>query len=479
MTNVYSSAPGRARRSLRRRAALGASVATVFFGLSGPATSQEIQPRLGQPVPGLTAAERALFDAGLVAFDTTLADADGLGPIMNDVSCVGCHSQPVSGGFSTRTVTRFGKAASGGMAFDPLAGLGGSLLQEQTIDLPCAEVVPPEATVTAQRLTPGVFGLGLMESIVDQDILDNEANQPAGLSGFVRMNQPIEGGPMRPGRFGWKGGVSTVFTFSADASLNEMGLTSTWFPNENAPNGNLALLAACDSVADPEDQPDLLGFTMIDRFTHFQRYLAAPPQTPKSGMTGEALFHQVGCADCHLSAPYVTSNATEPALDGVSIKPYSDFLLHDMGSLGDGIVDGPATETIMMTRPLWGLHQRLSFLHDGSATGGTFNQNIDAAIMAHDGEAAASRDDYDQNLSPAEKDMIAEFIFSLGRVEFDWEADNDVDWIDWFFMESLFTGPGVLVTPDDAAAVSDIDQDGDVDLRDFGMMQRAFTGEIL
>ena len=337
MTNVPMLAPSWLRRYRGLLLDTCAPATLLLFGLGGPALAQELQPRLGEPVPGLSPAELALFEAGRVAFDTTLTDPTGLGPVMNDVSCIGCHSQPVSGGFSTRTVTRFGQMASGGAPFDPLDALGGSLLQEQTIDITCAEVVPPEADVTAQRLTPGVFGIGLMESIVDQDILDNEANQPAGLSGFVRMNQPIEGGPARPGRFGWKGGVSTVFTFSADASLNELGLTSVWFPNENAPNGNTTLLATCDSVADPEDLPDGQGFTMVDRMTHFQSFLAAPPQTPKSNMTGEALFHQVGCADCHLSRTYVTSNSSSPALDGVSIKPYSDFLLHDMGSLGDGI----------------------------------------------------------------------------------------------------------------------------------------------
>ena len=202
MTNVPMLAPSWLRRYRGLLLDTCAPATLLLFGLGGPALAQELQPRLGEPVPGLSPAELALFEAGRVAFDTTLTDPTGLGPVMNDVSCIGCHSQPVSGGFSTRTVTRFGQMASGGAPFDPLDALGGSLLQEQTIDITCAEVVPPEADVTAQRLTPGVFGIGLMESIVDQDILDNEANQPAGLSGFVRMNQPIEGGPARPGRFG-------------------------------------------------------------------------------------------------------------------------------------------------------------------------------------------------------------------------------------------------------------------------------------
>ena len=93
-----------------------------------------------------------------------------------------------------------------------------------------------------------------------------------------------------------------------------------------------------------------------------------------------------------------------------------------MGSLGDGIVDGIATETIMQTRALWGLQARTSFLHDGRATGGTFADNLRDAIQEHDGEAAASRDAF-QALSVGEQDQLIDFLFSLGQAEWDWEAD--------------------------------------------------------
>ena len=449
--------------------------AGAFLVLSG---FQDIQPRLGQPLPGLTPAERDRFEAGGVAFDKVLTDAEGLGPIMNDVGCGACHSQPVRGGFSTRKVTRFGKAASGGTPFDPLTNLGGSLLQEQVIQLGCEETIPPEADVIAERLTPGLFGIGLIEAIADGDIVANEANQPPGFAGFVRWVTPIEGGGQRPGRFGWKGGVATVHSFSVDASLNEMGLTTTLLPVENAPNGDQVLLAQCDAVADPEDVPDAMGFTLADRFTDFQRFLGAPPQTPRSGMSGADVFEATGCAVCHRSTPYVTAAVPEAALSGVVIQPYSDFLLHDMGDLGDDIVDGVATEDVMMTRPLWGLHSRITFLHDGRATGGTFADNIRATIQEHDGEGAASRDHFLNNLTIAEQDQLIAFIGSLGRAECDWEADNDVDFIDWFFMESLWGAPTPTFTPDDPEAVADVDQDGDLDLIDFGLLQRAFTGEL-
>ena len=228
------------------------------------------------------------------------------------------------------------------------------------------------------------------------------------------MVQPFEDptGPQRVGRFGWKGGIATVESFSLDAALNEMGLTSPELPFENAPNGDLALLAQCDSVADPEDLPDASGVRRTERFTDFQRLLAAPAQTPRSGMTGEAVFEAIGCADCHV-ARYTTGIAPEAALSGQLIQPYSDFLLHDMGLLGDGIVEGDATETEMMTRPLWGLVQRNAYLHDGRALGGTFADNVESAIAEHGGTAAPSAAAY-QALGQQDKDAVIDFLTSLG-----------------------------------------------------------------
>lgn len=443
----------------------------------------ELQPFPGDPLPGLTAGELDRFVKGRDEFNHVLGNAEGLGPIFNDSSCGQCHSLPVAGGFSSSSVTRFGKAASGPDDFDPLDDLGGSLLQDQTIDIACTEFVPPEADVQTFRTTPHLFGLGLVEAIPDADLLDLESNPPHGsVSGVAHMVTPLEGGGLRVGRFGWKSQVPTVLTFSADASLNEMGLTNRFLGTENAPNGNLALLAACDSVPDPEDGPDLEGFDRIDRQTDFQRFLAAPPQTPKSGMAGEALFSQAFCDACHVPS-FTTGTAPEAALSNVTFKPYSDFLLHEV--VGDGIVQGAGTETRLRTAPLWGLSQRagVGLLHDGSATGDTAENNIHTAIMAHDNEAAFSQAAY-AALSGAQQDQLIAFLMSLGTAEFDIEGNSTVDEIDWFFLFTFghFTGPdtaGVGLTgPDDEGAVADVDQDGDVDLVDFGYMQRAFTGAL-
>lgn len=451
----------------------------VLLCTAGNAFAQDPQPLMGQPLIGLTPTQLQHFEEGLVAFSTPLTEAQGLGPIFNEVSCISCHNQPAVGGFSTRRVTRFGKAAVGPVPFDPLAGLGGTLLQDQSLDVACREVVPPEADHTILRGTPAIFGAGLLEAIPDMDILAVQAAQPVAVQGIPRYNQPLESpaGPMVLGRFGWKGGVSTVETFSIDASLNEMGLTSPFAPTENAPNGDLGLLASCDSVGDPEDSADAAGFTLTQRFTHFQRYLAAPAQTPKTGMAGEAIFDQVGCMDCHVSS-YTTGTVAEAALSGKTIRPYSDFLLHDMGALGDGIVDGIATETIMMTRPLWGLAQRSAMLHDGRATGASFGGLIDLAVAEHGGQADASRIAY-QALSSTDHDLLVDFLASLGRAEFDWDTDNDLTEFDWFFLEPLMTGPApsVPLTPDDPGALCDVDADGDFDLVEFGKLQRVWTAQ--
>ena len=467
-----------ARGSLPVAAGLGSLLAAALVTGSA-AVAQETQALMGAPLPGLTAQELGLFEAGLEAFTQTLTEADGVGPIFNEQNCVSCHNIPAVGGFGTRLVTRFGVAATATTPFQSLDNLGGSLLQDQSLDLNCREVVPPEANHTAERGTPICFGLGLIEAIPDSVILQRANNQPAGLSGRPHLVSLIEDptGPMRPGKFGWKGGVATVTSFSLDAALNEMGLTSVALPNENAPNGNFALLALCDTVPDPEDTPDSSGFTFTDRLTHFQRLLAAPAQTPREGMTGEAVFNAIGCADCHVSR-YVTGTVPEASLSGQTIQPYSDFLLHDMGALGDGIVEGDASEVEMFTRPLWGVRQRLALLHDGRATGNTFAGNIAAAVAEHGGEAQASSDAF-AALTQVERDQVVAFLESLGRAEFDFDVNNEIDNADWFFLEPAVTGPApaVPLTPDDLGAIADSDVDGDFDLIEFGRIQRVWTDE--
>ena len=449
---------------------------------AGAASAQEVQPRIGDPLPGLSAAERVLFDAGKIEFTRILTVADGLGPIFNDSSCSTCHSSPRAGGAGAKRVTRFGKA---GTPFDPLASLGGSLLQVSATQPTCVETVPPQADVEIRRVTPSTAGAGLIEAILGGQIRAREFAPPPGVSGRAHMVRTFEKRPQAKldvGRFGWKAQLASVLSFSADASQNELGLSNRFIPFDNAPNGNGPLLATCDTRPDPEDHADGQGLHAIDRQANFQRLLAAPPQTPRSGMSGATVFNTVACNSCHVSTPYVTgpSPAGFASLAGKTIRPYSDFLLHDMGALGDGIVQGMATESEFRTPPLWGLRPRaeVGLLHDARATGGTITQNVRDAITAHAGEAQASRDAY-LALAPAQQDQLVAFLLSLGRVEFDQEADHDVDEFDWFFFEDAgnFSGPGVAFNADSPAAVADFDQDGDFDLVDFAAFQRAMTGD--
>ncbi len=436
-----------------------------------------LQPRMGQPLLGLTGDGRDRFRLGRLAFDRILLPGEGLGPIFNQRSCGSCHSNP-AGGSGSRLVTRFGFNDDKGGGFDPLTNLGGSLLQEEAIAVECLETVPPQANLTASRVTPSTLGLGLVEALEDADLLVLQDAPPAGISGRAHWVTPLESpGTMRVGRMGWKAQVATVLTFSGDAALNEMGLTNRLVGAENPPNGDHALLAACDSVPDPEDLPDAAGLEFIDRVTDFQRFLAAPPQTPRSGMSGESIFDSIGCIDCH-TATFTTPDdpTVEPALRNATIRPYSDFLLHDMGLAADFIVDGDASGREMRTPALWGVRARDPLWHDGRFVGGTFPDRIRLTIAEHDrlGSEARSAAQAFAASSPGEQDALVAFLDSLGRPEFDLDGDGNVNATDFVAFGGCRGQIGVVA--DDGCAPADADQDGDVDDDDFYLFTLAAQG---
>src|SRR2546430_1211571 len=288
-------------------------------------------PQFGDPLPGLTADQLAAFAAGSDEFLDEETPERGLGPIFNNVSCVVCHFAPAVGGSSAILETRFGRVEYG--QFDPLTELGGSLLQQSAIDPRCQEIVPPEANIVAQRQTTPLFGLGLIEAISDSTILLNAAiPRPDGITGRPSMVQDVVSGQSRVGRFGWKAQQATLLAFSGDAYVNEMGITSRLFPQENAPNGNTDLLALFDNVADPEDVEDPeTGKANIDNFTDFMRFLAPPPPVPLtlSGQSGQILFTGIGCAACHTPVMQTGANSVA-ALDRQPVRLYSDLLLHNI-----------------------------------------------------------------------------------------------------------------------------------------------------
>ncbi len=374
-----------------------------------PSSLPELTPDtvFGAPLAGLTDEQLAAFNTGLAAFNVAETPASGLGPIMNNRSCIACHGQPAAGGGSPIRVTRFGRTVNG--VFDPMSALGGSLLQQNSIDPRILETIPAEATTRAPRQSTPLFGMGLVEAIPESVILSNAEQQRAlGLNGVPSLVTDPASGQVRIGRFGWKAQHASVLAFSADAYTNEMGITNRLFPQENAPNGNTALLAQFDRIADPEDRPDpVSGKADFEFVADFMRFLGPPPVrvlTP-SALQGKLVFDQVRCSGCH-TPQMMTGPNTVAALNFKPVRLYSDLLLHDMGALGDGIADGTAGPRDMKTAPLWGLRASGPYLHDGRAA------TVDQAIQQHDGEAAASRDAY-RALDATRRQQLLDFLDSI------------------------------------------------------------------
>jgi CxxC motif-containing protein (DUF1111 family) len=393
-------------------------VTTASILGNGPA------PTFGNPLAGITASQLARFQAGVAEFDNAETISDGLGPVFNaplvggkdvtSVSCATCHADPVSGGgSSTQFETRFGRVTSG--VFDPLASLGGSLIQNQGIGNGpwgfnfVGEVVPPQANVTAKRRTTPLFGAGLVEAVPDDALLMLAAQQQfqspqvGGRASTVVDPTPADPTPShtRVGRFGWKAQHALLITFAGDAYLNEMGITTPLFPTENCPQGNCASLAFNPVPAVNDDNASLQAFA------DFMALLAPPPiqPIPPAGRGGEKLFATLGCAFCHVPT-LQTGQSAVAALNLVPFHPFSDFLLHDMGSLGDGIVQGGTGAREMRTAPLWGLRNVTALLHDGRAA------TIEAAILAHDGQARPARDRF-ARLRPGDQACLIAFLKSL------------------------------------------------------------------
>ncbi len=436
-----------------------------------------LQPKAGAPLQGLTADELALFETGKILFATPPTIEQGLGPIFNKSNCQSCHSVP-TGGWGSITVTRFGLEKKG--EFVEYPGEVQSLLQAEAISESCREILPADATVVSLRVTNSSLAFGIVDAIADADIIANGDPTDAdgdGISGKVHYVDVLEDptGGLRPGRFGWKAQVATLFSFSGDATRNEMGFTNSLVPSENPPNGDYALLAQCDVASDPEDVPDAAGFTFIERVTHFQRFLGMPPQTPKVGMTGEAIFNQVGCAKCHIR-DWQTPNdpSLAEALRGQNAKIYSDFLLHDMGTLADGIQQGDANEFEFRTPVLWNLATRDPMLHDGRVAGGTFAERVTAVIVAHGpfGEGAASAAAFSA-LSEGEKGQLVSFLRSLGRLEFDADFSGVIDIVDFY---SFWSCANIAIAPDDECAVHDINASGSLEPDDLSMFLQAWGG---
>ena len=374
---------------------------------AGPAPAPAPAP--GAPLAGLTPAQLESFNDGRTEFSDVENVDDGLGPVFNGRSCGECHTTPAIGGAGEQFVTRFGKRTNG--VFDPLPAFGGSLIQTTGIGAADGsphefhgEVVPADANVTAKRRTTSLLGLGFVDATPDSDFFamaQMQSSRRGGVTGRAALVTNISAGMKTVGKFGWKSQNPTLFQFAGDAYMNEMGITNPQFPDENCPNGNCAELAF-----NPRPGLNDIG-DGVEELTNFMQLLAAPPRgaTSRDASDGENLFERVGCADCHV-ATLRTGSSPIAALDHKTYHPYSDFLLHDMGSLGDGIVMGDAAANEMRTAPLWGLRFLTAYLHDGRA------KTLDDAIAAHDGEARPARDRFN-GLDARSKAKLREFLKSL------------------------------------------------------------------
>lgn len=416
---------GRFRSSSARLAAVAVAAVVAVMVVVSPGTTPvhaqppapPVGPVFGDPLPGLTKEQLARFRAGKEGFEAEEADADGIGPVFNGRSCVECHAGPAAGGSRNVLSTRIGTTRDG--RFDPLLEFGGPTLQTQGIvGLKGfqfrGEVVPKQATIVAKRRSNPLFGFGLVDAVPDQSFWIEAVRQHVltpGTAGRPNLVRDLRAGGWRVGKFGWKAGIADVFTFSADAYKDEMGITVPGFlpdeddrmiSEENPPQGNERLLRF-NPVASPNegDADDVIGFN------DFITFLAPPPQKPlnATGRQGKAVFGQIGCANCHQPTMRTGPNEVK-ALDRVTFHPYSDFLLHDMGKLGDGIEQGWGTGQEMRTAPLWGLRELPFFLHDGRA------KTVKEAIQLHDGQGRKARDRY-TDLPESEKRALLDFLNSI------------------------------------------------------------------
>jgi len=368
----------------------------------------------------------ATFIADQQAFMNEEDIPQGIGPTFNARGCVDCHMQPNVGGTSQVTELRVGHLDGAGNFVNPTITINDgansipnrSLVNDRSICPEAAERVPGTENVIALRSSLGILGDGFVESIDSNTLLAIANNQPGQSGGqiagqFIQVPVAEANGAVRGGRFGWKNQQASLLSFSSDAYINEMGITNRFAPTD--------FTTVCKTTTDPEDETGPDGLNDIDRFARFMRATQAPPRdtalaATSDAVTGANLFNQIGCNICH-----VTSITTAPAgtvinggaftvpaaLGSKIIHPYSDFLLHDVGT-GDGIVQngGQATANKMRTAPLWGLRTRDRLMHDLL----TFTRNN--AILSHGGEATGVINNY-RNLSTTQKNQLITFLQTL------------------------------------------------------------------
>jgi CxxC motif-containing protein (DUF1111 family) len=341
----------------------------------------------------------------------------GLGPTFNGNACAMCHAQPSIGGSSpgpaspqnpvqnpqvalatldtaSNTVPDFihgdGPVREARFIRNPNGTADGGVHGLYTITgrsdaQGCTIAQPNFAQAIAHnnvifRVPTPTFGLGLVEATLDSTLKANlAANQSAKSQLGIGGSLNTSGNDGTVTRFGWKAQNKSLAIFSGEAYNVEQGVSNEAFPNERS------AVPGCVFNGTPEDMSNMIngnntspnyGMTvgttaemssdMVD-FAAFARLSAAPALGPQTGSTqnGAQLFSRIGCALCH-SPTLTTGTSRYTGMSNVAYHPYSDFALHHMGTeLADDISQGAAGPDQFRTAPLWGLGQRLYFLHDG------------------------------------------------------------------------------------------------------------------
>lgn len=418
---------------------------TVFINGSGA---------FSQPFPVLAQSKMELHRTGDAGFEAIFnSDPNqinyGLGPIYNNVSCASCHvadgrgKAPITGEALSSLLLRIsvpGTDVHGGPNGVP--GFGGQLqqrgilgaapeadvqvtYQEQSFTFPDGEpyslrqpvfnivnsYLPlPAGLMVSPRMPPPVFGLGLLENIAEADILmhvDEFDSNHDSVSGRPNYVWDVLKQGYSVGRFGWKSGQPNVLQQSAGAYNQDMGITSFIFPQESSagqPQGSLS--------KNKKEISDSLLYAVA----YYVRTLAVPARRNADDADvkhGKMLFAQIGCKNCHVATYQTAADMVFPELSNQRIFPYTDLLLHDMGTgLADYRSEFMANGYEWRTAPLWGIgltklvNGHMNFLHDGRA------RNLKEAILWHGGEANKAKNQFVQ-LSKVEREALIKFLESL------------------------------------------------------------------
>lgn len=433
----------------------------------------------GAPLSGMSSQELALFNAGKEVFEELQsvtgqepgAEDAGLGPRFNLNSCVGCHAHPSTGGSSpavnpqVAVATRYGAknkipyfVSTNGPVREARfkynadgtrdGGVKDLFVISGRLDSKGCNIKQPNFDQAAAnnniifRIPTPLFGAGLIEAIPDEAIIenmaaDNTTKKGLGIRGKENRTDTIlgMGGHVnRNGndgtitRFGWKAQNKSLELFSAEAYNVEQGVTNEIFQNERDENKNCHFNPVPENITNAHATSPYDVLSDVTKFSFFMRFLAPPTPKPftDAAKRGFKLFKSVGCALCHTPS-LKTGNASSPALSNQTVNLFSDLILHSMGpGLADEIVQQFAGPDDFRTAPLWGLSQRLFFLHDGRTS------DLTTAILAHASTNPACAPTQDvtadgihcrseanvvisrfQQLQDAEKADLLEFLKSL------------------------------------------------------------------